>query len=299
MTQRPPTAPRAAGRARPGRTCPGVYDAVSARLAARAGVARRAPVRRGRLRGRARAARPRLRARHRHRAGSRRASCPPSTGCRCSPTPTPATATRCRRGAPPGRTPPPASPGCTSRTRSPPSAAATSPASRSSTSPRRPPGSGPRSRPATGLVVVARTDALGVEGVDVRHRALRRVRRGRRRRAVRRGRGPAASWPGWSRRYRAPGCPPLVRQPVRGGRRRAGRRTGDALRELGVRLVIHPVSALLAAARAQAAVYAAIVAPGDAGARRPARLGRAHRPARPPRASSPSSSGTPQEIPHD
>jgi len=38
-----------------------------------------------------------------------------------------------------------------------------------------------------------------------------------------------------------------------------------ALRELGVRVVIHPVSALLAAARAQAAVYAAIAADGDAG----------------------------------
>ncbi|MFC6344151.1 hypothetical protein ACFP8W_19375, partial [Nocardioides hankookensis] len=39
----------------------------------------------------------------------------------------------------------------------------------------------------------------------------------------------------------------------------------EALRELGVRVVIHPVSALLAAARAQQSVYAAIAAHGDAG----------------------------------
>jgi methylisocitrate lyase len=59
-------------------------------------------------------------------------------------------------------------------------------------------------------------------------------------------------------------CPPLVvnRSEAAGDEPPLDQ---DALRELGVRVVIHPVSALLAAAHAQASVYAAIAATGDAG----------------------------------
>ena len=46
----------------------------------------------------------------------------------------------------------------------------------------------------------------------------------------------------------------------------AGGPTDADLREIGVRLVIHPVSALLAMARAATDVYAAIARDGHAGA---------------------------------
>ncbi|WP_244932124.1 isocitrate lyase/PEP mutase family protein [Nocardioides sp. W7] len=116
-----------------------------------------------------------------------------------------------------------------------------------------------------GIVVVARTDALGVEGVaSATERCVAFAEAGADAVFV-----EGASTPDLARVVegvtRATGaCPPLVVN--------RSEAAGDeppldqaALRELGVRIVIHPVSALLAAAHAQARVYAAIAAGGDAG----------------------------------
>ncbi|KQW53705.1 hypothetical protein ASC77_05425 [Nocardioides sp. Root1257] len=115
-----------------------------------------------------------------------------------------------------------------------------------------------------GLVVVARTDALGVEGVaSATERCVAYAEAGADAVFV-----EGAGLPDLAQVVegvtRAVGsCPPLVVN--------RSEAAGDeppldlaALRELGVRVVIHPVSALLAAARAQAAVYAAIAAGGGA-----------------------------------
>ncbi len=120
-------------------------------------------------------------------------------------------------------------------------------------------------QPGTGIVVVARTDALGVEGVaSATERCVAFAEAGADAVFV-----EGAGAPDLARVVegvtRAAGfCPPLVvnRSEAAGDEPPLDQ---EALQELGVRIVIHPVSALLAAARAQASVYAAIVAHGDAG----------------------------------
>jgi 2-methylisocitrate lyase-like PEP mutase family enzyme len=115
------------------------------------------------------------------------------------------------------------------------------------------------------IVVVARTDALGVEGVaSATERCVAFTEAGADAVFV-----EGAGTPDLARVVegvtRATGaCPPLVvnRSEAAGNEPPLDQ---DALRELGVRVVIHPVSALLAAAHAQASVYAAIAATGDAG----------------------------------
>lgn len=118
---------------------------------------------------------------------------------------------------------------------------------------------------AADVVVVARTDALGVEGVaSATERCAAFAEAGADAVFVE-GAGLSDLALVVEGVTRAAGsCPPLVVN--------RSEAAGDeapldlaALRELGVRVVIHPVSALLAAARAQAAVYAAIAADGDAG----------------------------------
>ncbi len=117
----------------------------------------------------------------------------------------------------------------------------------------------------SGIVVVARTDALGVEGVaSATERCVAFTEAGADAVFV-----EGAGTPDLARVAegvtRATGaCPPLVvnRSEAAGSEPPLDQ---DALRELGVRVVIHPVSALLAAAHAQASVYAAIAATGDAG----------------------------------
>jgi len=116
----------------------------------------------------------------------------------------------------------------------------------------------------SGVVVVARTDAVGVEGVaSATERCVAFAEAG----------ADAVFVEGASSDQlaqvvdgvvRAAGsCPPLVvnRSEAAGSEPPLEQ---AALRELGVRIVIHPVSALLAAAHAQARVYAAIAATGDA-----------------------------------
>lgn len=117
----------------------------------------------------------------------------------------------------------------------------------------------------SGIVVVARTDALGVEGVaSVTERCVAFAEAGADAVFVEGAGAPdlARVVEGVTRATGA--CPPLVvnRSEAAGNEPPLDQ---DALRELGVRVVIHPVSALLAAARAQASVYAAIAATGDAG----------------------------------
>jgi len=117
----------------------------------------------------------------------------------------------------------------------------------------------------SGIVVVARTDALGVEGVaSATERCVAFTEAGADAVFV-----EGAGTPDLARVVegvtRATGaCPPLVvnRSEAAGNEPPLDQ---DTLRELGVRVVIHPVSALLAAAHAQASVYAAIAATGDAG----------------------------------
>ena len=245
-----------------------MYDAVSARLAARAGVGRRAPVRCRRLGVAARAAGPRLRARRRHRPGRAERRTRRSTGCRCSPTPTPATATRSR-------------PGATARAYA--AAGIAGLHLEDQVAPKRcghlagkqvvdVAEAAARVRAAveaeSGIVVVARTDALGVEGVaSATERCVAFAEAG----------ADAVFVEGAGIDDLAEvveDVPETARRSSSTGPRRPAtsrRSDWDALRELGVRVVIHPVSALLAAAQAQAAVYAAIAAHGDAGA--VARLG--------------------------
>ena len=114
----------------------------------------------------------------------------------------------------------------------------------------------------TDIVVVARTDALGVEGIaSATERCIGFAEAG----------ADAVFVEGGTFADLAevvagvPDCPPLVVNRSEA----AGHEPPpdwDAYAALGARLVIHPVSALLAAARAQAAVYAAVAAHGDAGA---------------------------------
>ncbi|MBB3043616.1 isocitrate lyase/PEP mutase family protein [Nocardioides soli] len=117
----------------------------------------------------------------------------------------------------------------------------------------------------SGIVVVARTDALGVEGVaSATERCVAFAEAGADAVFVE-GAGLSDLARVVEGVIRAAGaCPPLVvnRSEAAGDQPALDH---DALGELGVRVVIHPVSALLAAARAQEAVYAAIAATGDAG----------------------------------
>ena len=112
------------------------------------------------------------------------------------------------------------------------------------------------------IVIIARTDARSVEGDDA---ALRRA-------VAYAGAGADALFvEGADAALLARVHTELPHLPLLHNRSEAG---GDvasdglddaALRELGVRLVIHPVSALLAAARAVRATYAAIARDGHAG----------------------------------
>jgi methylisocitrate lyase len=115
------------------------------------------------------------------------------------------------------------------------------------------------------VVVVARTDALGVEGVaSATERCVAFAEAGADAVFVE-GAGTSELARVTEGVTRATGgCPPLVvnRSEAAGNEPPLDQ---DALRELGVRVVIHPVSALLAAARAQQSVYTAIAATGDAG----------------------------------
>ena len=114
---------------------------------------------------------------------------------------------------------------------------------------------------ATGLVVVARTDALPVLGPDA---VLERCR------AFADAGADAlfvegADLPVLHRVSEAlPGIPLVHSRSEAGGPVDAGPSDAE-LEAVGVRLVIHPVAAVLAAARAQAAVYAAIARTGHAG----------------------------------
>lgn len=115
------------------------------------------------------------------------------------------------------------------------------------------------------VVVVARTDALSVEGVpSATERCVAFAEAGADALFVEGAGTPDLARVSEGVTRATGGCPPLVVN--------RSEAAGDeppldqaALRELGVRVVIHPVSALLAAARAQAAVYAEIAAHGDAG----------------------------------
>ncbi|MCD4524397.1 oxaloacetate decarboxylase [Nocardioides sp. cx-173] len=118
----------------------------------------------------------------------------------------------------------------------------------------------------TDLVVVARTDALSVEGLDsVVERAVAYARAGADAIFVE-GADLTAHTAVAAALERTVGPVPLVHNrseaagPVDAGP------TDAELRAVGVRLVIHPVSALLAAAAAAAEVYAAIARDGHAAA---------------------------------
>ena len=121
------------------------------------------------------------------------------------------------------------------------------------------------------VVVVARTDALGVEGVaSATERCVAFAEAGADAVFVEGAGLPDLALVVEGVTRAAGTCPPLVvnRSEAAGNEAPLDQ---EALRELGVRVVIHPVSALLAAAQAQAAVYAAVAAHGDAG--QVARLG--------------------------
>jgi len=113
------------------------------------------------------------------------------------------------------------------------------------------------------IVVIARTDALGVLGLDA---ALVRAREyaaaGAEMIFV-----EGASDPAWIRRVAAavPGVPLVFNRSEAGGPVTA-EPGDDELYSLGVRMVIHPVSALLAAARAVREAYAEIRSHGAAAA---------------------------------
>lgn len=114
----------------------------------------------------------------------------------------------------------------------------------------------------SGIVVVARTDALSVEGIgSATERCAGFAEAGADAVFVE---GAELSDLSTIRNGVGVTCPPLVFNRSEA----AGHEPAPdwaALQELGVRVVIHPVSALLAAARAQQAVYAAVAANGDAG----------------------------------
>lgn len=118
----------------------------------------------------------------------------------------------------------------------------------------------------TGLVVVARTDALSVAGLDaVVERAVAFARAGAD--AVFVEGADLAAHAAVADALAAAGHPlPLVHNRSEAGGPVDGGPTDAELVAVGVRLVLHPVSALLAAARAAAGVYAAIVRDGHAAA---------------------------------
>lgn len=115
------------------------------------------------------------------------------------------------------------------------------------------------------IVVVARTDALSVEGIaSVVERCVAFTEAGADALFV-----ESAGVDELARvvdgvARATGGCPPLVVNRSEAGGTQPPLDT-EALERLGVRVVIHPVSALLAAARAQAAVYAAVARTGEAG----------------------------------
>ena len=112
----------------------------------------------------------------------------------------------------------------------------------------------------TGLVVVARTDALSVLGADaVVERCRAFVAAGVDALFV-----EGADLPVLEQVAAAVPGVPLVHSRSEAGAPVDAGPTDSQLEEVGVRLVIHPVSAVLAAARAQAQVYAAIMRAGDA-----------------------------------
>ncbi|WP_372734126.1 oxaloacetate decarboxylase [Nocardioides sp.] len=114
----------------------------------------------------------------------------------------------------------------------------------------------------SGLVIVARTDALSVLGVDaVLERCRAFVDAGADAVFV-----EGADLAVLEAVHAAlPGVPLVHSRSEAGGPVEDGP-TDVELAALGVRIVIHPVSAVLAAARAQAEVYAAIMTQGNAGA---------------------------------
>ena len=264
---------------------PGVYDAVSA-LARRPGrCAGAAPVRRDRLGGR-RSGVPDLGFVHgtdiARRAARGRARL---AGCRSSPTPTPATATRCRPGRPPSdyaargrRRAAPRGPGRAEALRP--------PRRQGGRRPRRGgrpgPGRGRRRRPAwSSSPAPTRCRSWARR----RRRAVPGVRGRRRRRGLRRGRRPARLE---QVAAAVPGVPLVHNRSEAGGPVDAGP-TDAELAAVGVRLVIHPVSAVLAAARGPGAGLRRDHARRGRGRRRrPAGVVRPHRPARAARSSSPS-----------
>lgn len=116
------------------------------------------------------------------------------------------------------------------------------------------------------IVVVARTDALTVEGIDSTiERCVAFTEAGADALFVESA-GSAELARVTEGVIRALGaCPPFVFNRSEAGGTAAPLDV-DALAALGVRIVIHPVSALLAAAHAQARVYAAVAQHGDASA---------------------------------
>jgi len=118
----------------------------------------------------------------------------------------------------------------------------------------------------TGLVIVARTDALSVEGVaSVVERCLAFAAAGADALFVEGGDADAIARVGEAvLSFHGRALPFVHNRSEAGGPVEQGPRD-DELRALGVRLVIHPVSGLLAAARAAAASYDAIVTSGHAG----------------------------------
>lgn len=119
----------------------------------------------------------------------------------------------------------------------------------------------------SGIVVVARTDALSVEGIgSAIERCAGFAEAGADAIFVE---GAAAEDIAQVAAAIA-SCPPLVFNRSEAAGNGAAPDWAE-LQRLGVRVVIHPVSALLAAAQAQQAVYAAVAANGDAGS--VARLG--------------------------
>ena len=119
------------------------------------------------------------------------------------------------------------------------------------------------------LVLIARTDAAAVEGLDAAIARARALRRGRRRRAVRRGPDQRGRHrPGG--RASCAGVAPLVFNWAEGGR--TPPLPLDRIAELGFSLVLFPIGTLLAATAGIRALLATICAPtarpaaGDAAA---------------------------------
>lgn len=113
----------------------------------------------------------------------------------------------------------------------------------------------------TGLVVVARTDALSVLGADAVVERCRAFADSGADALFVEGAGRSVL----ERVHAARPDLPLVHNRSEAGGAVDDGDDDETLASLGVRIVIHPVSALLAAARAQAAVYASITQHGHAG----------------------------------